>query len=108
MKLLKKNQHQNQESSGIHSDLARKHKQEKQKRKEGPYRSDVRDLNYVCIREILAIRRSTPLIVFKHFWSDILKTQVLKLAIDLCREEIFEYMRVVYERTTHKEKDTSH
>jgi hypothetical protein len=46
--------------SGIHSDLARKHKQEKQKRKEGPYRSDVRYLNYVCIREILAIRRSTP------------------------------------------------
>ena len=51
--------------SGIHSDLARKHKQEKQKRKEGPYRSDVRDLNYVCIREILAIRRSTPLDSFQ-------------------------------------------
>ena len=56
-------------SSGIHSDLARKHKQEKQKRKKGPYRSDVRDLNYVCIREILAIRRSTALDSFQALFE---------------------------------------
>ena len=54
-----------------HAELARKHREGKQKRKEGPYRSDVKSLNYVCIREILAIRRSTPLDSFQALFEEI-------------------------------------